>query len=158
MPYPYVQFGDAACSASPATIPMPAAKLPMDARLFRRIRRQTSIGNPHVAPRSPIRHRNHPCGTAVAHVTQRLLCDADHLARSARTAVAAQKKGEPKGPPILGAQSQPAEITRRPRTGTAWSSRPARRPAGRHQDPAWSNPRGCRPRPPRHQPGGSQRR
>ncbi len=58
MPYPYVQFGDAAYSASPATIPMSAAKLPMDARLFRRSKRQTSIGNPRVAPQSPIRHRN----------------------------------------------------------------------------------------------------
>lgn len=108
-------------------------------------------------------HRQSPCGTAVAHAAPQSPCDAGYLARSARTAVAAQKKGEPKGPPFLGAQSQPvesqpAEITRRPRTGTAWSSRPARRPAGRRQDSAWSNPRGCRPRPPRHQPGGSRRR
>lgn len=53
--------------------------------------------NCHVPPQSP-------CGTAVAHVTQRLLCNAGDLARDARLAIAAQKKGEPKGPPFLGAQ------------------------------------------------------
>ena len=71
---------------------------------FRRIRRQTSIGNPHVAPQPPVRHRNHPYNTTIIHAAPQSPCNAGDLARDARLAIAAQKKGEPKGPPFLGAQ------------------------------------------------------
>lgn len=48
-----------------------------------------------MATQSPMWHGGRPCDTAIIHAAPQSPCDADDLARDARLASAAQKKGEP---------------------------------------------------------------